>query len=1203
MITFMRKHIPILVAVVIGCGCFLGMGMAGHPFTNQEEPLNTYQEFHGQIYDKERINPKDMASLLEESTKDITYGTWHKVLSLKGVQWRYGDGTDYYTGWKYLERNGDYDWYFFDEITGYMVCDTILDGAVLSKDGYATSVSAFTEETLQQASTASHCQEIILCEMIPTTESIVFSKDMDVTSFYKEDVAPCGMVSSAEDSALTICSSANVTVAPDVSICGIVDSANGISVLEEGKLTFLGTIEGQTQNGICALGDQTEVIVCAGANITGASVGIYSQGETIIETQSEILNAEGEPFYVQGKNSKEKTLLRNIINNLPMVVLAKTVTATTAIYDNADHGIFQDGGTLTMTGGRIYNNGTLGGYNVTGSYGGGILLKNEAVMNMSGGFIGGNKALYGGGIYVDDGCTLNVTGGTIGGLNPYKLEGTNTASNGNYVRENQMSTNGYQYAGGGGGGICSRGTLNVIAAKTTNISHNRSEGSIGGAGILLMSGSAHFSGNKVVVHSNVADNSLAGNDASVLGNEDKDAEGGGIRIGIENTEDVVNCVLNCENVAEYPEVTGEVYIQDNIAAGDGGGVFLSSNTNHQFIGKGTLHINNNQSGNTGGGGIKSDGGAIFLYGTSLYKNRAHNGMGGGISGAGIVNMETCTLYENVADLAGGGVALVCSANGSAANGYIHECQMYQNTSYTTGASLHVAAGATGRLQGSSNVYQNYDSPAVHCAEDGNLILGTSFIYDNDSWGISNQGTMEVTSTACVGFSSFTMASEYVAAANTDGGVYNEGALLVTDSRNFIVYGGSEHALKNTGGEVSFCDGSGSRFYGKNADSIVLNQGIMTTEGKGFFRTPIVQIAGEGVRCGINNDGGTLTWRGSINGAYTVTDTGMTQMAEGQILYGLYNQNNGTVYVQTGTIEANQTGMFNGKDSHLYLTGGSCQDSTQYGVYCEAQGQLHMGQEAAIDTSNAVFLEEGCYIDINAPLSATGTIAVLDTKEHADRMPGRIMAKVSYQNGTGASELYDESGNERFVLRYDTVDTGTMAFLLDGSQIQGITQEQGSMLSVQDIYLATDKIAEEARFTAWLYDRTAWLSNQMAGNKTDETYQHFAAGDTGIITFSCKNITDVKIHWPSSGAVDELKTYDVSGNQVMDASYQIADLTEFLSQPYENSSYHFVVPLHTPEGIYTVTVIGTDIYGKEWIYTLPVKVGDWRITASFRTRIR
>lgn len=1196
MITFIRKHIPILVAIAIGCGCFLGLGTAGRPLANQEEALNTYQDYDGYIYDEERIEPKDMAFLLRGATKDISCGTWQKLLGPQGVQWRYGDGTDYLTGWQYLERNGDYDWYYLDEDTGYMVCDTILDGAVLSNEGYAIAVSAFSEETLQQVDTTTHCQEVILCEMIPATSSIVFSKDIDVTSFYKRDAKACGIVSSVKDSALTVCSHANVTIAPEVSICGIEDGANGISLLEKGKLTFFGTIEGQTQNGICAMGEQTKVIVCDGANITGATVGVYSQGETIIE-------ANGETVYARRGNCKEQSVLTNIEKGLPFVVSAKSVTAATAIYGNTEHGILQDGGTLTMTGGRIYNNGTLGGYNVTGSYGGGVLLKNGAVMNMSGGFIGGNKALYGGGIYVDSGCTLNVTGGTIGGLNPYNLEGTNTVSNGNYVRENQLAVNGYQYAGGGGGGICSKGTLNVIAAKTTNISHNRSEGSVGGAGILLMSGSAHFSGDMVVVHSNVADNSLASNDASVLGNEDRDAEGGGIRIGIENTEAAVNCVLNCENAVDYPEVTGEVYIRDNIATGDGGGVFLSSNTNHQFIGKGTLHIYNNQSGSTGGGGMKSDGGAIFLYGTSLYNNSANNGMGGGILAAGIVNIESCTLYENVADLAGGGIALICSANGNTANGYIHECQMYQNTSYTTGASLHVAAEATGRLQGSSNVYGNHHSPAVHCAKEGNLILGTSFIYNNDSWGISNQGTMEVTSTACVGFSSFTMASEYVAAANADGGVYNEGVLLVTDSRNFIVYGGSEHALQNAGGEVSFCDGSGSRFYGKNADSIVLNQGIMTTEGKGFFRTPIVQIAGEGVRCGIDNDGGTLTWRGSINGAYTVSDTGMTQMAEGQILYGLYNQNNGTIYVQTGTIEGNQTGMFNGKDCHLYLTGGSCQDSTLYGVYCEAQGQLHMGQEAAIDTSNTVYLEKGCYIDINEPLSAAGTIAVLDTKERGDRMPGRIMAKVSYGNGTGAAELYDDNKTERFLLQYDTVDTGTKAFLLDGSQIQGISEKQAANLTLQDIYLATDQVAEEVRFTAWLYDRTAWLANQMAGNKTDETYQYFAAGDTGIITFSCQNITNVQILWPSSGAANELKSYDTYGTQVVNASYQIADLVESLSGPYENSSYQFVVPLNTPEGVYTVTVVGVDVYGKEWTCTLPVTVGDKRITATFRTRIR
>lgn len=1171
-----QKVRAMVVAVFVGCACFFGVGIGLNLPDKTTEADNSYQQFQGRVYDEERLEPVDMSLLVklwqDKTGKDnYNFGQksgWTRTLGTDGLGTRYYQDNKYLLGWQYLERNGAWDWYYFAEDTGFMVKSTILDGVVLSGQGYATAVSAATEDTLHAVDQAQHCEEVILQGEISVGDPIVFTKDMRITSMQGEEGVILARESQfyetvnsdmEQDGLLLVENSADLTIGSQVRIDANNIATAAVNVLEDSTLYCYG-------------------------DITRGKVGIYSQGNT----------------YLMGSSQDESA--RTVLGMTR--VHAEKLTYLSSIYGNTDHGILQNGGTLTMVNGRIYNNGTLGGYDVTGSYGGGVHLTNGAVMDMSNGYVGGNKGVYGGGVYIDTGCTMNMTGGSVGGPNAYDMSGSNIGTNGNYVRENQLAGNGYKYSGGGGGGICSKGTLNVTAERTTMIGHNRLEGSVGGAGILLISGTAHFSGDTVVLYNNLAYGSAADSDSNVVGNEDANAEGGGLRIGLEESGSVVNCVVNCENAAEYPEVTGEFIVRDNTATGDGGGIFVSSNTGNQLIGKGTITIDSNDSGADGGGGVKSNGGGVYLYGAVISSNTADTAMGGGVLGAGTIDLENCTIYKNTAGTYGGGVAFYTSPQGRSADGYVHGCLVYNNTASLGGSGVEVSGKATGRIQGDSKIYWNKSSSAVHCSDSGNLLMGISFVYGNQSYGIWNQGNCEIAATVRIGFSEYASTSEYAVSANTNGGVYNEGTLVVSDSKNFLVYGGEYFALKNAEGTVSFENGSGSRFYGKNATQIVWNQGIMTAAGEGFLNSPLVTIIGDHVDYGLNNDGGSVIWRGNVLGEYSMTDTSMTTGATGAITYGLYNQNGGVLRIQDGRISGNQIGVQNTSDSQIYITGGSCENSVDYGVYCEAGSQMFMSEAAAIDTSNRVFLEEGCYIDINGPLTATGTIALLDTAEGTDRAPGRIMAKVTYSGGDGAAELYDDSGSERFKLVYDVVDGGSPAFLLDGSQIQGISESVAATITDQDIYLST-LIEEntEIYLHAWLYNRTEWLRNQMAGNKTDEQYKTFMTGDTGVITFSCQNIENVYITWPSTGAADELKSYDTLGTQICDQTFAVTELTESLSDSYENSSYQFQVPLGTPDGIYYVTVIGKDVSGQDWSVTLPVNVGDGRLVATFRTRIR
>ena len=1225
-----KKKVLLLptLAVLVAFVCFFGVGFSSRDDSNDhsetdvtDSMVGSYEDFSGTVYDESRLEPVDMCALLEQwngkTGTDLSlkkdFGTNHD----SGFRY-YVDEERYLLGWQYLEQDGIWDWYYFAEDTGYMVTDTILDGVVLDENGYAVAVTAATEETLQSLDTAAHCKEVLLNNTIETTEQINVSKDLLVvgiqgenyciefngngSNLLEEDIDAADTYSVTERSTelgvMQVFNQAVLTIADNVEIATNGTCQDGIVLKDGATLHCYGNVGDsvmqQANCAIAALDSDTNVYLYPKAEISGAEVGIYSMGNTVLVglEESELPNIVESQS--EDKNQQEVGQLK-AIGSLrdrfvsifsAFSVQAETVSSGQKITGNTGNGIVQNGGTLTMSGGEIYNNGTLGDSNVLGSFGGGVCLKNGAVMNMTGGTISSNCATYGGGIYVDSGCTLNLYGGTIGGSTEYNPTGSNTVNSGNYARESKCDQTSMLYGYGGGGGICSLGKINVVGNAPVNIAYNCSKGSIGGAGVLAVDGYAYFSGT-VTVHHNHAYNSAGTSSAHIMGKDDIYGEGGGIRLGTEESGVDIICTINCENQEEFPELEGTVVIQNNVSGGDGGGIFMSSGTNHQLVVKGDTSICGNTAQNQGGGGVKTNGGSIYLYGTNIYSNTAAGSIGGGVAGAGVVDLETCNIYSNSAGTSGGGVAIFTSAEGVTGNGYVYGCQVYDNTSGAGGSGIDVQGDATVNVMGDTQVYGNKDGKAaVHCNSESTLLLNLCDIYGNKNYGVANYGTTTVSSTSTLGFSSYSSTSKYTLNQNEKGGCYNAGSLTVAKGTPFYVYGGSCAALENAGGAVTFEKSSSNRFYGKNGQSVIWNQGAITATESGLLSSALVMVAGDNVEYGIDNDGGILNWSSNIIGNYQIADTKMTKTSSADgIKCGLYNHNSGEVF----------------------LTGGVCCDCREYGVYCETGSELHMSEKATVDSSNKVFLEKDCYIDINGALSSTSAIALLDTKENSDRKAGRIMAKVSYSGGTGADELYDADGNKRFLLAYDTVDSGTEAFLLDGSDIRGVSDTVAANISEADIYLSTVEVdvpeVLESQLEAWLYDRSAWLRNQMSGDKGDEIYQTFTPGDTGVITFSCVNLTEVSILWPSTGAEDELRTYDTLGTEVLERSYDITELAEDYTLLYENSSYQFQVPAGTPDGIYYVTVWGINDRGEEFTCVLPVLVGQENIATSFRTRIR
>ena len=126
---------------------------------------------------------------------------------------------------------------------------------------------------------------------------------------------------------------------------------------------------------------------------------------------------------------------------------------------------------------------------------------------------------------------------------------------------------------------------------------------------------------------------------------------------------------------------------------------------------------------------------------------------------------------------------------------------------------------------------------------------------------------------------------------------------------------------------------------------------------------------------------------------------------------------------------------------------------------------------------------------------------------------------------------------------------------------------------------------------------------MQGSKEEECYRHFLKGDTGILTFRCRNVETVRILWPDTGKADELKTYDRSGSQVKDRTYDFLALIKDPDREFYCDSYQFQVPLNTPKGVYQVQILGRTTEGEQIAYPLTLYVEEGKITSRIRTRIR
>ena len=267
-------------------------------------------------------------------------------------------------------------------------------------------------------------------------------------------------------------------------------------------------------------------------SIAGAGGGILNDDGALTMTGSTIRHNSAFPISGGGGggifNGRGGTL----------IMIASTVLSNTSAFGSGGGGIFNDGGTLTLTGTSVSYNGVLAVSGFGG--GGGIFNDSGGALAMIASSVLSNTSDngFGGGIFNGDGSTLTVTTSAIAGNTTFSIGGGILNSGALTVITSTVVGN---TAWSGGGGILSDGTLTLANSTVSGNSVTEGGGGILSDGTLT-----------------VANSTLSGNNA---------ADGGG---GVF----VYGGLLNLNNVT----LTNNAADSDSSGMGDGGGIYILAGT-------------------------------------------------------------------------------------------------------------------------------------------------------------------------------------------------------------------------------------------------------------------------------------------------------------------------------------------------------------------------------------------------------------------------------------------------------------------------------------------------------------------------------------------------------------------------------------------------------------------------------------------------
>ena len=296
---------------------------------------------------------------------------------------------------------------------------------------------------------------------------------------------------------------------------------------------------------------------------------------------------------------------------------------------NGNAGGILNMGTMTITGGQILTNTTVGA-----DGGGGIFVDNGAILFMSNTRIAGNSATaelgLGAGIYCDSGSKVTIVDSTVErntaaqGAGLYCTSGSATIQRSTFRLNNGQLTGGLYFSGGG---------ISVI--EDTLIANNNAIKTDATDTVVVISagGISYCCGSLTIRHSIIRDN-VARNDRV----ENNTVRGGGLNVGggavlIENSTISGNAVsgslgdseMNGGGIIGLTGGTGKITlvnstVSGNSAEGSGGGIWVDENF-HLELRNTTIF------GNSGvdGGGLRLTSGSVVTLTNSVIASNSDTG--------------------------------------------------------------------------------------------------------------------------------------------------------------------------------------------------------------------------------------------------------------------------------------------------------------------------------------------------------------------------------------------------------------------------------------------------------------------------------------------------------------------------------------------------------------------------------------------------
>lgn len=785
--------------------------------------------------------------------------------------------------------------------------------------------------------------------------------------------------------------------------------------------------------------------------------------------------------------------------------------ASTNRNEQYGQGVHSNGGTITVSGGSIYNcNIGVGVNHGNGANGGN---KDEAWATFKGGFIYNNNI----GIQINN-SLVDITSVYVG-LSSYTNVNTfKTATNSTYgIYVSNKSTLWIETSGRffhtGNAAIHNEGSLDIttlsngdrpkVWGNATYGIRNTSTGYLDIWGVMI-------DGCKTgILNENTKKNNC------IIDNTPYSTKGTLIQ----------NCTVRGIQNNGYIEITAMDYgannrveIINNGSGDKGGGIYNSTGQTCIISGHGkdidSIRLNSNK-GNYGGG-IYNDG-TLKIDGYVSIAGNTTSASGGGIYNNSKLTVEGARILNNNAATYGGGVmnkdtfnfkSGEIGGNRATANSGGGIC----NDGGTQGVNTTLTI-TNGKIYG--NTSNKGSGIEQHGAYNPKIIFKSGLIYGNiGDYGINNDaGSVELKDSAGMGYSAWTNSTTFTPSNNGIGNIYNKGSLYISGSAGSIwvcMASTTTNNINNLGiCQISSAASGNPPVFTGSSSNAILNSGTLSIGNAMIL----------GSQVGINNNNKLDIMGGQI---YSCS------------AYGIYNNNQGTVNMSAVDIHDNRN---SGTGAGVYNLGtytmnsgnirkntssgaGGVQNNGTFNLYGGNIMENQSGRMGGGVRNDGTFRMAGGSVTANTAASGGG--GIFSGRDNELTISGGTISNNIATSGNGGGVLSDT--NSKMTLRLtNTTITGNKA--VNGSG--------GGVYYNANTYLESNNISGNSSATGGGILFGGTTNTMKSGSVSNNTATSFGGG-IQVLAGKALTLGEVSIYGntaPSDGGINNDGTVTMTGGTI------------------------------------------------------------------------